>query len=215
MKGYRTLPANAWVTADHEVARSRFHCVLTHAPDEAAARAIVDQVRRAHRDAGHHCSAFVLGADRDTTRTNDDGEPSGTAGQPMLAALLHHGADESLPPLTDVVAVVARWFGGTKLGTGGLARAYHDTVAAALERAPFRTLRPLTVLSSQVDLAQLGVVQNSLIGDWCPVEVVRCTPSTAILRLQVDPERVAGVAERLAILTHGTATLAVEGTTWG
>lgn len=116
---YTTLsgPAEAEVGAK----RSRFLAHLAPAADEEAARAVIEAARRAHHDARHHCSAFVLGPDRRTERSNDDGEPAGTAGSPMLDVLRGSG-------LTDVVAVVTRWFGGTLLGTGGLIRAYSDAV---------------------------------------------------------------------------------------
>ncbi len=90
--------------------RSRFVCDLSPAASEEEARTFIDQVRSGTRDARHHCTAFVLGPDGATQRSNDDGEPSGTAGAPMLDVLRGRG-------LTDVVAVVTRWFGGTLLGT--------------------------------------------------------------------------------------------------
>lgn len=123
---YLTLAAAA--TAELEVRRSRFLCDIAPASSEEAARAFVEQVRSASRDARHHCTAYVIGADGATLRSNDDGEPSGTAGAPMLDVLRGRG-------LTDVVAVVTRWFGGTLLGTGGLIRAYGDAVSLALEGA--------------------------------------------------------------------------------
>ncbi|GAA1964816.1 hypothetical protein GCM10009817_00720 [Terrabacter lapilli] len=123
---YLTLAAPA--TAELEVRRSRFICDVAPASSEEAARAFVEQVRSTSRDARHHCTAYVLGADGATLRSNDDGEPSGTAGAPMLDVLRGRG-------LTDVVAVVTRWFGGTLLGTGGLIRAYGDAVSLALDGA--------------------------------------------------------------------------------
>ena len=107
------------------VLRSRFLAHVARAETEAAARAVIAEARAAHHDARHHCSAFVLGADAMLRRSNDDGEPSGTAGRPMLDVLGGRG-------LSDVVVVVTRWFGGTLLGTGGLTRAYGDATAAAL-----------------------------------------------------------------------------------
>lgn len=123
---YRTLAGP--VVASIEERRSIFECWLRRAEDEPRARAIVEEARVTHWDARHHCSAFVLGADGATVRSNDDGEPAGTAGAPMLEALIRSG-------LTEVVAVVTRWFGGTLLGTGGLARAYADAVRAAVDEA--------------------------------------------------------------------------------
>ncbi len=125
------LPAG-WVgEAATEVRRSRFLAALARTDTEEQARAFVADRRRTHPDARHHCTAFVLAGDgaQPRERTSDDGEPSGTAGQPMLDVL--RGAD-----LVDVTAVVTRWFGGVKLGTGGLVRAYSDAVVAALVEAP-------------------------------------------------------------------------------
>src|SRR5690606_22175229 len=129
------------VVARTEEKRSVFECWLRRAEDEAAARAVVEEARATHWDARHHCSAFVLGPDGATVRSNDDGEPAGTAGTPMLEVLTHSG-------LTDVVAVVTRWFGGTLLGTGGLVRAYSDAVRAAVAEAEVLT----RVRVSEVDV---------------------------------------------------------------
>jgi uncharacterized YigZ family protein len=105
---------------------SRFEAHLAPAGSAEEARAVVDEVRARHADATHHCSAWRL-ADG-AHRIDDDGEPGGTAGAPILRHLDGAG-------LSDVVAVVTRWYGGTKLGTGGLVRAYGDATAAAIEAA--------------------------------------------------------------------------------
>jgi len=111
--------------------RSRFLTTLAHAPDARAAQAFVQRVRDEHPGATHHCWAFVAGPPGSTRAVgmSDAGEPSGTAGRPMLTVLLHGGVGE-------VVAVASRWFGGTKLGTGGLARAYASGVKLALAGLP-------------------------------------------------------------------------------
>lgn len=116
------------VQVGHEVKRSRFLATLARVEDEEQARVVIDRVRREHPDAGHHCTAFALGADGALQRSSDDGEPAGTAGAPMLDVL--RGAEVS-----DTIAVVSRWFGGVLLGAGGLARAYGDSVRAALAQA--------------------------------------------------------------------------------
>jgi uncharacterized YigZ family protein len=107
--------------------RSRFLTTLAHAPDAAAAHDFIEHVKARYPDATHHCWAFVAGPPGSTRSVgmSDAGEPAGTAGRPMLTVLLHSGIGE-------VVAVCSRWFGGTKLGTGGLARAYADSVKQAL-----------------------------------------------------------------------------------
>jgi uncharacterized YigZ family protein len=111
--------------------RSRFLTTLAHAPDRDAAHAFIDRVREEHPDATHHCWAFVAGRPGSTRSVgmSDAGEPPGTAGRPMLTVLLHSGVGE-------LVAVCSRWFGGTKLGTGGLARAYAESVKLALATLP-------------------------------------------------------------------------------
>ena len=124
-----------------EVKRSRFLCDVRRVPTEEEARAVVERARRRHWDARHHCSAFVLGPDASVQRSNDDGEPSGTAGAPMLEVLRGRG-------VSDVVAVVTRWFGGVLLGAGGLVRAYGDAVRAGLDEAGVRR----RVLMSRWDL---------------------------------------------------------------
>jgi uncharacterized YigZ family protein len=114
-----------------EVKRSRFLCHVERVGSEDGARAVVERVRKQHWDARHHCSAFVLGPDAAVQRSNDDGEPSGTAGAPMLEVL--RGREVS-----DVVAVVTRWFGGVLLGAGGLVRAYGDAVRVTLDEVGVR-----------------------------------------------------------------------------
>jgi uncharacterized YigZ family protein len=123
---YETIAAP--VDAELEISRSRFLTRLERVETEEQARETIARVRGEHPRARHHCSAFVLGPDGRVQRSNDDGEPSGTAGAPMLDALVSAG-------LSDVVAVVTRYFGGVLLGAGGLTRAYRAAVAEAVLRA--------------------------------------------------------------------------------
>ncbi len=112
-----------------EIQRSRFLCTVARVTDVDAAAAVIARVRRAGPNANHHCVAMRIGDPETgglTARSNDDGEPSGTAGVPMLEVLTQRD-------LTDVVAVVSRWFGGVKLGAGGLVRAYSGVLAATLD----------------------------------------------------------------------------------
>lgn len=117
------------VDTELEISRSRFLTRLERVGTEAEAREVIARVRAEHPRARHHCSAFVLGPGARVQRSNDDGEPSGTAGAPMLDALTSAG-------LSDVVAVVTRYFGGVLLGAGGLTRAYRGAVAVAVQTAP-------------------------------------------------------------------------------
>lgn len=135
--------------------RSRFLCTLQHVSSLEEAQNVIASVRQRDWDARHHCTAMILGVNGEVVRSNDDGEPAGTAGAPMLSAL--QGAE-----LSDVVAVVTRWFGGVLLGTGGLVRAYTDSVNAALAKAHRVERRRLTVKQFQVSAAAVGKVENSL-----------------------------------------------------
>lgn len=155
------LSAGPDVTAEYEERRSRFLAVLRRCDDEDSARALVSELRSAHPAARHHCSAFLVdvpGSSR-IERSNDDGEPSGTAGTPMLEVLRGSG-------LTGVCAVVVRWFGGTKLGTGGLVRAYGTAVSAAVDQA-WRAGRVVEVVRTpawrtEVDHAAAGGLEAAL-----------------------------------------------------
>ena len=110
------------------------------------------------------CSAFVLGADREIQRSSDDGEPAGTAGIPMLQALLARQTriNESGTDLSDLVAVVVRYFGGIKLGAGGLVRAYTDAVVQTLDNVYFDSRERMRVGTVLVSLAEVGRVKNEI-----------------------------------------------------
>jgi len=109
--------------------RSRFICTIDRAESPAEAHAFIREIQAEFADATHNCWAFVAGPPGSTAHVgmSDDGEPHGTAGRPMLTVLMHSGVGE-------LVAVVTRYFGGTKLGTGGLVRAYSSSVQEALQR---------------------------------------------------------------------------------
>lgn len=132
-----------------QVRGSRFVCTLARAAGEAEAMAFIAAHRRAHRDATHNCTAYVVGEHGEITRSSDDGEPAGTAGIPMLEVLVRRG-------LTGTVAVVTRHFGGVKLGAGGLVRAYAQAVAGAVDAVGVVELRPVVTVTVGVDHALAG-----------------------------------------------------------
>ena len=109
--------------------RSRFLGHVRRVETEAEARAFLDEMRKKYYDARHVCYAYMLGPERKDFRANDNGEPSGTAGKPILGQINSH-------ELTDVLVIVVRYFGGIKLGTSGLIVAYRTAAALALEEAP-------------------------------------------------------------------------------
>jgi uncharacterized YigZ family protein len=157
MARYR-IPA-ARTRCQETISRSRFITTVAAAETPEQARDLVAQVRAEFPDATHHCYAFVAGPPGSTAQIgmSDDGEPGGTAGRPMLAVLLGCGVG-------DVVAVVTRYFGGTKLGTGGLVRAYSGGVKAALAELPLRekvSLRSLQLKGSYHSISTLDRLFSS------------------------------------------------------
>lgn len=127
------LASGSFHRCEEHIRRSHFIASLAHAPDAESARAFVERIKREFPDATHNCWAFAAGSPGQTSQVgySDDGEPHGTAGRPMLTMLLHGGTGE-------VCAVVTRYFGGIKLGTGGLVRAYQGMVRLGLDTLPVR-----------------------------------------------------------------------------
>lgn len=121
---FRTIKEDGQV--QEEIKKSRFICHIKRVTTEDEAREFINTIKKEHYKATHNCSAFILGERSEMKRSSDDGEPSGTAGVPMLGVLENH-------QLTNVCAVVTRYFGGIKLGAGGLIRAYAGTVALAIK----------------------------------------------------------------------------------
>ena len=192
--------------AEIEESHSRFRCTLARVNDEEGARSVLEQVRKQNWDARHHCTAFVVGPERAIEGSNDGGEPPGTAGAPMLELLRGR-------QLSDVVAVVSRWFGGTLLGTGGLARAYAGATRAALDEVGVleRVLQDLCEV--EVDIAAVGQLEHALRSRGARVLGVEYT-GEASLRFAIPPVA-RGVAEEIvAELTSGTAHLRVIGQRW-
>lgn len=138
-----------------EIRRSRFICAIEPVVTAEAARDVIAARRKADPSARHHCHAFVLGPDGRTQRSSDDGEPAGTAGTPMLEVLKRR-------ELTDVVAVVTRYFGGILLGTGGLIRAYGQAVSEALDTVPVAEFQRLRLVEVAVGYERAGRLEGDL-----------------------------------------------------
>ena len=145
---YTTVAAP--VRAETRVMGSKFLAHLTSAPAAEAALGVLETVRKTHHDATHHCYAYRIGLAGAEERFSDAGEPSGTAGKPILLALRH-------AELTDAVLIVTRYFGGTKLGVGGLRRAYAEAAGEAIRRAR----REPRIITEKLQL----LVPQELLGD--------------------------------------------------
>jgi uncharacterized YigZ family protein len=188
--GYRAPAAEA--RGELREKGSRFLAVVAPAADEEAARAVVEALRREHPDATHHCFAWRLGAEA-RERSSDAGEPGGTAGPPILSALRGAG-------LSDVVAVVVRWFGGVKLGKGGLVRAYGGAARAALGVVATVERTPVAELALTVPYPALGAVKRLVHPPEVELAEEVCGPDSARLRLAVHEARRPDLEEALAAL---------------
>ncbi|WP_194762237.1 IMPACT family protein [Microbacterium sp. UFMG61] len=160
MTSARSYPATIAVPVQNEIIikKSRFIATVEPVASVEDADAVIARVRRQWWDARHNCTAMVTGLLGDQARSSDDGEPSGTAGVPMLEVLRRR-------ELTDLVAVVTRYFGGVKLGAGGLVRAYSTAVSQALDLAALVRRRSLTQVTIDVSHADAGRFDN-LLRDW-------------------------------------------------
>lgn len=198
------LPSGYLARTELTVKRSRFVTLLVRTDDEEAARRAIAEERRHSPEARHHCTAFIVDVPGSLAveRSSDDGEPAGTAGTPMLEVLRGSG-------LTNATAVVSRWFGGIKLGTGGLVRAYSQSVANALAEAP--RVRPVTRTLATLTLehADAGRVRSELEARGVVVVGVEYS-SRAVLTLTHADD--AALRAAVAATTHGAGVLVAAGT---
>jgi uncharacterized YigZ family protein len=190
-----------------ETHRSRFLCALAPCADEEEAQAFVAGVRAAHPAANHHCYAYVIGADAAVQRASDDGEPGGTAGAPMLQMLMRR-------EVRYTVAVVTRYFGGVKLGAGGLIRAYGGAVGEALDSVGTRVRRRLRLATVTVGHERAGRLENELRATGRDVRAVRYADAVAI-DLALPAPDVGAFRGWLADATAGTAGLRLGGEVYG
>lgn len=204
-----TLPSTVVGTTVHEIVvkKSRFITRVAHVVSVEAADEVVAAVRKEYWDARHSCVALVVGQRADRQRSSDDGEPSGTAGVPMLEVLRQRG-------LTDVVAVVTRYFGGVLLGAGGLVRAYSTSVSEAVDRAVVVSREPRVEVAVETDHVTAGRLEN-VVREWCHVHRAIVDPpaygAAVVLTLRLRPRDLGSFEQLVAAETSGTALPEVRG----
>ncbi|MGW0042653.1 IMPACT family protein [Rhodococcus sp. NPDC003348] len=205
-----TLPAGADVVVETEVRHSRFIAALRRVDSPAEAQDFLEDQRRLYPDARHHCWAYVTGNEQSdrAERSGDDGEPGGTAGVPMLQVLRAR-------ELVDVGGVVTRYFGGIKLGAGGLVRAYSGAVAAAVDAAAgssrWLSRERLELLSLEVGHDTAGRVEADLRGRGVAVVDTAYGARVTFTLATRDPEHLAAA---VAELTAGASELVPAGVRW-
>ncbi|KPL59304.1 YigZ family protein [Rossellomorea vietnamensis] len=137
------------------IERSRFLTYVNRVETEEEAQEFIASIKKKHHDANHNCSAYMIGEQNLIQKANDDGEPSGTAGVPILEVLKKRD-------LKDTVVVVTRYFGGIKLGAGGLIRAYGRATSEGLNATGIVERRLMRVMKTKIDYTWLGKVENEV-----------------------------------------------------
>lgn len=181
--------------------RSRFRCTIERVRTTDDAQRFVKDMQATYPEATHNCWAYLVGAPGSTDRIgmSDDGEPHGTAGRPMLTVLAHSG-------LGEIAAVVTRWYGGIKLGTGGLVKAYGGAVQEALATLPTVERVETVDLRFEVSYAQVGAVLQLL--PTVPAEVLAQEFGTdASFVVRVPREQILHLRSVIQDLTRGATHL--------
>ncbi len=180
------------------IRRSRFIVSLAHTPTPDTAKAFIDRIRKEFPDATHNCWAYAAGAPGQTSQVgySDDGEPHGTAGRPMLAMLLHGGVGE-------LSAVVTRYFGGIKLGTGGLVRAYQGMVKLGLETLPTREHMTSAKVEVILDYPHITLFRR-LLPDYRASVTAEAFGVDATYQLLLPDQNIEALEKALMELTEGT-----------
>ena len=200
MNAYRTIEeTDDSIETLYEIQKSKFITHLRHVDSEEEARAFIQAMKKKYFDARHNCSAYVLGENADKQKSNDDGEPGGTGGNPILEVIKKNG-------LTNVVVVVTRYFGGIKLGAGGLIRAYSHAAVLGIEAATILAMTPFIKLDASVSYDLLATVEH-----WMRQNEIRSLEAdyaeNVILHLLIEPAQLESVEAALTDLTAGRISL--------
>ena len=193
MQKYRTIAADKIFEAHYEINRSKFIAHVKQVGDEDQAREFLQSIKKKHFDATHNCSAWIIGVGVEKHKSNDDGEPGGTAGNPILEVIKKNA-------LTNTIIVVTRYFGGIKLGAGGLIRAYSHTAALGLTASDIVTMTPMQKFSVTIAYNLLATVENWLRQKKIAVGGTEYAEAVTI-SLMAEPFDVDGILLELTELT--------------
>ena len=198
---FRTIKEDGQV--QEEIKKSRFICHAKRVHSEEEARDFITAIKKEHYKATHNCSAFIVGERSEIKRTSDDGEPSGTAGVPMLGVLENHN-------LTNVCVVVTRYFGGIKLGAGGLIRAYAGSVALAVKEIGIIEIKEQAGITIQMSYAQYQEYGNFL-REHKLIELETNFTDQIDTIIYVDKEEKENIKSALVEFFNGKITLTDQG----
>ncbi|WP_203363304.1 YigZ family protein [Bacillus sp. REN10] len=186
---------------EHEIViqKSRFIAYVNRAETEEEAQQFIADIKKQHWNATHNCSAYMIGETNSIQKANDDGEPSGTAGVPMLEVLKKRN-------LKDTVVVVTRYFGGIKLGTGGLIRAYGKAASDGITATGVVERRLMQIMKTKIDYTWLGKIENELRSSVYAIKDIHYLDTVEIETFVKENEKDAFTAW-MTELTNGQATI--------
>ncbi|KXF83481.1 YigZ family protein [Enterovibrio coralii] len=195
------IPASA-VVAEEEIKKSRFITYLAHTPGIENAKAFVAEIKAKHADARHNCWAFVAGRPEDSMSWgfSDDGEPSGTAGKPILAQLTGSGVGE-------ITAVVTRYYGGIRLGTGGLVKAYGGGVQQALTQLVTNEKAITVQFTVSCEYPHIALIE-SILASHNAVQVNTEFSHNVVMTVEVDARNADQIAEEIVNRSRGQVSIA-------
>lgn len=183
------------------ISKSRFITYVNRAETEEEAHAFIDKIKKMHHSATHNCSAYMIGEHDNIQKANDDGEPSGTAGVPMLEVLKKQH-------LQDTVVVVTRYFGGIKLGGGGLIRAYGKATTEGLQAAGVVERKLHHIMSIDIDYSWLGKVENEVRSSLYILEEIQYLEDVRITVFVLEDE-VEKFTNWITEITNGQAKISL------
>lgn len=198
---YVTFKENG--TVQEEIKKSKFICHVKQVSSEEEARDFINAIKKEHYKATHNCSAFIIGEQSDIKRTSDDGEPSGTAGVPMLGVLENHR-------ITNSCVVVTRYFGGIKLGAGGLIRAYAGSVAQAVREIGLVEIKEQVILGITLSYSQYQEFANFL-KDHQLAEQDPMFTDQVMTTIFVDKENTSSITAALVEFYNGKVIIEDQG----
>ncbi len=196
-ENYITVGSSA--NAEILINKSRFIGHAARAETEAEAIAFIDSIKMKHRQATHNCSAYIIGEHDSIQKANDDGEPSGTAGVPMLEVLKKQG-------LKDTVLVVTRYYGGIKLGGGGLIRAYGKSASEAIAASGVVECRLHHLMKVSIDYTWLGKIENEIRQSDYPLAGIDYSDAV-VLSIHVPVDKEQPFIDWINELTNGQAEI--------
>ena len=193
------LPKYYTVKGDGEneivIEKSRFIAHIARTETEEEAQEFIQNIKKAHWNATHNCSAYLIGEHDQIQKANDDGEPSGTAGVPILEVL-------KKKHLKDTVVVVTRYFGGVKLGAGGLIRAYSKATSEGINATGVVQRKLMRIISTKIDYTWLGKLENELRSSAYPIKEIHYLDKV-VIDTYVEEEQTESFTQWMIELTNG------------